>query len=257
MFSIHSKSLLALAIGFGSAIPISAAEITWDGNTDGDGDGLSVFAEANYFVSDNTGALAGSSIGDNAPANFINGNADILADVVVGGSATAGGTGGANPNVDLGEGFTLTVKDNAVFRVKTTTPDTRGIRGAGTGSGLVIEDNGEVITQFLTDMTVTMSDASKLTLNGGIAPLDSDTTIDFAVDWTGSLTFNDETVSAATSEHLDNFTVGGAAAVIGVNLQIVTDGADGSIVTVIPEPGSLALLGIGGVLIGVRRRRQG
>lgn len=242
------KSLCpVVAIGLAGAA--TGAALEWDAG----GDGVSTFQEANWNVIDNSGQ-PGWTVALDPPAGAVDGGTAISAHLIVGGAATAGG-GGAGAEVILDDGFSLTVRDGATFRMRIAT-DPEGMRGTGGGltETLIIEDNALVVSQFLVTLAVSMSDASELVLNGGGNPI-NDTTIFLASDWTGSITFNDEDVAAVTAEHLSKITVNGAAATLGVNVNLVSDGDVGSVLTVIPEPGSMALLGLGGLLVA--RRRHG
>lgn len=232
----------------------NAAEITWDGG----GDGGSTFQEANWVVTVADGALTGV-VGD-PPAGFVDGSVDVLADVVVGGTGTAGGAIGAGNHFDLGSGFSLTVSDDASFRMQLESfgGGPRGIRGVAGGAAetLTIEDNAAVFSQFLLDITASMTGASTLTLGGGGVGTLNNSTVDLATDWTGSITWNNFNV--AGSGIFSSITVGGLAAVEGVNVLVAGSGESGSILTVIPEPGSVALIGIGmfAMLAGRRRDRK-
>lgn len=242
------SNTIAVLIVTGLTVPASSGLITWDAG----GDGVSTYQEANWTAVD-------GAAGTDPAAGTVDGNAEssggLIHDFLVGGSGTAGGGGGAGPNFDLTDTTTLTVQDNATFRMNNSS----GVRGGTpfdslTRANIVGEDSGTVITQFLVEIDVSLSDNADLELKGGGNPLNA-STVDLASDWTGEIRFNNETVAAATTEHLSKITVSGSAAVIGANVNLVSDGGSGSVLTVIPEPGSLALLALGGLAIGARRRR--
>ena len=110
-----------------------------------------------------------------------------------------------------------------------------------------------VDVQFVLDIDWTLEGDSTLQLRGGGNPL-NESTVDF-LDTDSQLVFTNETVAAFTNEHLGKVKVNGQPAVIGTNIQVVSDGANGSIVTVIPEPSSTALLGLAGLAFILRRRK--
>jgi hypothetical protein len=65
------------------------------------------------------------------------------------------------------------------------------------------------------------------------------------------------TIAEVTSEHLSRFTVNGAAAVVGDNISIYTDGVTGfTTVQPVPEPSTIALVGLAlGAVLLCRRRK--
>ncbi|MEM9347989.1 MAG: PEP-CTERM sorting domain-containing protein [Planctomycetota bacterium] len=236
------KSLCPV-MAMGLAFTASGATLTWDAG----GDGVSTFQEANWTAID-------GAPGTDPPADTVNPESPISLDLFVGGSATAGGTG-AGGNFVLADGFSLTVQDNATFRLALTFQGGKGISNpAGGANGILnLLGSSETSGHFLELLDVSMSDAADLELNSGVDPLNN-TTIDLAADWTGEIRLLNELVADTTSEHLSKITVGGDAAQVGVNVLIVSDGNTGSVLTVIPEPGSLALLGLGALCV-LRRRR--
>jgi hypothetical protein len=232
------------------------ATIEWTGG----GDGVSTFQEANWVVTDNTGQ-PGWTLGASPPAGAVNPNTNIETNAIVAGSGTAGGTG-ASGIYRMIDGVSLTVRDDATFRMAASI----GIQNdlATDRSGLIIEGNGLVAAQFLLRLDVVLRDNGQLILFGGGDPLNA-TTIDLDLAWTGSIVMDNETVadwtdpaSSITDAHITKVTVGGAPAVIGGNVQIVSDGGTGSILTlnVVPEPSTLALAGLVLIAAGTMLRRR-
>ena len=244
---------MVLAVCLGSST--FAASITWDAG----GDGASTFQEANWVVTDETGTPALSGLlGSNPPAGFVDGAVDVLADAIVGGTATAGGGAGAGNHFDLGDGFDLTVEDDATFRMQLGSfgGGPRGIRGVAGGAveNLIIEDTADVFSQFLLNISASMSGSSNLTLGGGGAGTLNNSTMALAADWTGSITWPNYAGVSGNASFLSQFTVGGSPAVEGTNVLVVSDGGSGSILTVIPEPASIVLMMTGLACCVVRRR---
>ena len=203
------------------------------------------------MVTDDTGSAALSGlVGSDPPGGFVDAGVDIAADVIISGSSTAGGPVGAGGHIDLGDGFSMTVQDNAFSRQQ---PGPRGIRGVpgGAAESLSIEDNGSVFTQFLLDMSASLSDASALTLFGGGVGSVNNSVIDLATDWTGSITWPNFDITGSTI--FNSITVGGAPAVAGVNVLVDGDGSS-SVLTLVPEPTSAILLVLGVVMGGLRKR---
>lgn len=231
-YGLHTTTFVAvIMVGSNSFAQL----ITWDAG----GDGVSTFAEANWTAVD---GIAGTD----PPADFVNPQTDILANMLVGGSGTAGGPAGAGGHVDLGTGLSLTVQDDASFNVRVNNGSSnRGIRGVSAGvdtESLFINDNGSVTSQFLLDISAFLTDASTLTLGGGGVGTLNNSTVDLAADWTGSITWLNFDITGSTI--FDNIFIDGSPAVPGSNVQFTVDGSqsvltidDGSI-----DPGLLSLV---------------
>ena len=74
-------------------------DLVWDAG----GDGVSTFQEANWLD---------TVTGADPPAGTVNPGVDVSMNVVAGLGATVGG-GGATGNFDLGDGFSITLNDDA------------------------------------------------------------------------------------------------------------------------------------------------
>ncbi len=237
---------LALLLTFAMFAPVAAHAqiITWDGG----GDGVSTYQEANWVVTDDTGsaALAGL-VGMDPPADFVNGAADIEANAIVGGAATAGGPAGAGGHFDLGSGFSLTVQDDAMFRLRINdSGNNRGIRGVSGGldESLFIQDNADVTTQFINNLVASISDAATLTFGGsGTGTFAGSATLDLAADWTGNITWSNF-AGVSGSNIIGKITVDGAPAVEGDNIMVTSDGTQSvlQLNTGLPDPALLSLV---------------
>ncbi|MCP3917724.1 MAG: hypothetical protein GY711_19445 [bacterium] len=209
------KPLLSASL-FGLVLSTAHADIVWTGAVSDD-----IFDEANWD-------LSGSTV------TVVDPNVTIDDDVVIANTTSPVEIpdGAGQVRFQVGDGFTLTL-DNA-STVVLGNDGIGGIPMTMIGPELRVINGGSLGTFFITNGTHLDLDAtSTATFGGPNNPINLST-----VDLTfGSLvTFTDEDPMAFTVEHLSKTTVDGAAAVVGVNLQVVSDGAVGSIVTVIPMP---------------------
>ncbi|WP_435896078.1 PEP-CTERM sorting domain-containing protein [Oceaniferula spumae] len=231
---------LCLGLAVVATCATSQAALTWQGTNN------TFFQESNW-VADGGGTPAANTINPNANITASTGGL-ILFDNSLGGTSATGiggsvylGTGNA---LQIGGGLSMiTTSTNGIRHNNTTgTKTTASIIGGASGS-----------FQFTLDIDWSLDGGSVLTLRGGEVPLNN-STLDF-LDSDSILNLTNEDTAAFTSEHLSKITVNGAPAVIGVNLSVVSDGDTGVIVTVIPEPSSAALLGLGGLALVLRRRK--
>jgi len=183
--------------------------------------GTAVTAATGGLIQITSGALTPSNFG----GNFVIGLGN---NIEVGGGKTLGSSGGSGIQVAGPQG-----------------PNVTGLlSGAST-----------LNVQFTVDIDWSIDGASSVILRGGGNPINGISTINF-LDAASTLTFTNETVAAFTSEHLSKIMVNGAPAVIGTNLNVISDGGTGSIVTaIVPEPSAAALLGLGGLALILRRRK--
>lgn len=240
-----TKTILAFSLSAG----LGNAALVWTGAADG----ASLFNEGNW-QDDNSAVPA---------ADTINPGSAVTA--ATGGSISiAGGTGtpdnfqsgnfvlGADVNLEVGGGKALGSPTNGVV----------GSTSGSTSPFLNINTGSTVAVQFLTGLTAQLSDASTLTLGGGNNPLDS-----AAVNLTDTgslLQFSNETFAAFETEHASKVTVSGAALNFGADpfavepgdnaLASAFNGATGVQIQAVPEPSSVALLGLAGLALMSRRR---
>jgi len=200
-------SLLALL-----AAP-AGADIVWTGAVSND-----IFDEANWD-------LSGSTVTIVDPSVSIDDN--IL---IVGASAPV-----EIPNVSgqvrfqIGNGYTLTVDSSTVTAVGNE--GVGGANGASPGPNVLVTNGGSFNPYFIVNHTILdITAGCSATFGGGNVPINAS-----AVNITAgaTLAFTDETPAAYINEHLHKTTVDGAPAVVDVNVQVVSDGALGCIVTVI------------------------
>ncbi len=194
--------------------------LTWTGA----GDGVSLFQEANWDL-DGNGA---------PPAGTVDKDVAVVYDMLVQNTNDNVGGTGATGHLKIGDGFTLTVHAGKVVLKSGDSSNNYGIKGISGGEHTYLDlIGGKVVAQYLSnDIAVSLSGDASLKLKGGGNPING-STVEFT-SGTAQLELPAETVADFTSEHLSKITVNGAAAVIGSNLSVVSDGAAGCIVTAVP-----------------------
>lgn len=219
---------------FGAAIALclagsANAALVWTGAADG----ASLFNEGNFVDTDANTAPSSGTVDPNVAVPSFTGG------ITIDNSASQYVSG--EPGFFGGGSFDIGNNDLLVAGLTLASFDTSAT--VGTGS-ITIGDGGTINVQFI-NTAITVLDGGTLTLRGGNDPLPG-ATVELQLG--GTVNFTNEDIAAFNAEHLGKFTP------IGGTLEVISDGGSGSIITVVPEPGSLALIGLGG-LMSVRRRR--
>jgi len=133
--------------------------------------------------------------------------------------------------LQLGDGYTLTIDNSTVVALAN-----EGIGGApGTSIGPNVEVTGGAHLEVLfiaSRTSLHVGASSSVTLTAGAHPVD-DSPVDLTVGAT--LAFTNESVTEYVAEHLSKTTVDGEPAVVDDNIFVVSDGANGCLVSVVPE----------------------
>jgi hypothetical protein len=203
--------LLALSLA-----PAASADIFWTGAVSGD-----IFDEANWDLSQSQVTVIDPnvSIDDNVVIR------DAPADVIL------TETGGGQFRFQLEEGRSLII-DNS--RLVAAGNDGVGCF-QGTQVGITIEVNNGASFEpyFVVNRVRVKIDATSTAIFGGPGDPLNIATVD--MNYGSVLAFLTEDPSEFLTEHLGSVTVAGVPAVAGGNVNIVSDGNQGSIVTVIPQ----------------------
>jgi hypothetical protein len=255
----------------------TADTITWTGSS-GSGNGVSLFETNNW---DNPGDVITVSNFKDVP---------VAHDFIINSSTdTVGGGGGVGGVLDLGGTGSLTVTDpnggtaGGELRLGAGAILKNGTISV-TGSNFNFIQGTLDNADFTSNWGLSLAGAMHLT-NGssleatwfaggnGISTLNGGSTLTIRED--GATTFNNNivnfldfdstivysnlgrTITKVESEHLSKFTVNGEAAVLGININIFTNGDGFTTVQAVPEPQTAAL--ISGMLaltaIMIRRRK--
>lgn len=217
----------------------SQATISWLGTVSND-----VFDVANWDLSD-------SSVTTLAP------NVSIEDSILIGAGPFANSP--SIPNVDGQQRFQLA--DGQFFSLQgpgaslsvVGNDGVGGMPGTINGPRVNITDGGSFQPFFIVnDVRVSIDGSSSATFGGGGNPIN----LSFVDLLPGAtLSFLSETPDAFTTEHLGKTTVNGLPAEIGMNILLESDGANGSIITAIPEPSSTTLVLLTALGFCARRRR--
>ncbi|MEM9185107.1 MAG: hypothetical protein AAGB00_01265 [Planctomycetota bacterium] len=215
--------------------------LTWEGDS---GTGVAAFAEANWTGPDGTPGDGGTPVSNGT----MDPGAEIMFNLLVETGFDSGVyeaepavIGPVNGDFFVSGGFTLTIAQDAEWRMN--------IDPAGAGGGFIftgtsaqnratisIEDNAFVRTEAFRFMEVNLSGAANVEIDSPSGFFNQSL---LALDpgWTGAIDFVNQTpeaVSAATFVTAST-TVGGQDAVLGENIQIVSNGASGALLTVIGQ----------------------
>lgn len=233
---LNFVTLITLAGLFSFLATPATAQIVWVGGVSSD-----VFDVSNWDLSSSTVTTIEPdvSIADNVmigPGPFA--NSPIIPELP------------GQQRLQLDDGYSLTL-DATTLGIE----GNDGVGGAtGTTDGPTVNIiNGASFNPFfvVNDVKVVIDGTSSATFGGGGNPINL-STVDLSPGST--LAFLAETPSDFLAEHLAKTTVNGAAAVPDVNILVASDGAAGSIITVIPEPSSMTLAFMAGIAL-IRRRR--
>jgi hypothetical protein len=253
----------------------SAATITWTGSGGG-GNGVSLFETNNW---DNPGGVI-------TVLNFK--GVPVAHDFIINSTDTVGGTGGVSGVLDLGGTGSLTVTDpnggtaggelrlgaGAILKngtISVTGSNFDFIQGTLDnadftsnwglnlrGSLDILNGSSVLATWFANGGTSDIGGVLTLTIREDGSGTFNGTTLNF-LDFDSKIVYSNlnRTIAEVTSEHLSRFTVNGAAAVVGDNISIYTDGVTGfTTVQPVPEPSTIALVGLAlGAVLLCRRRK--
>jgi len=196
------------------AAPV-AADIVWTGAVSND-----IFDEANWDLSGSTVSVVDPNVSIDDDILILNAASPVeLPDL--------SGQG----RFQIGNGYTLTVDASVLNTINND--GVGGAPGASIGPNVVVRNGGSFNTFFIANHTILdVASGCSATFGGGATPINAS-----AVNITAgaTLAFSDETPAAYISEHLNKTTVDGAPAVVDGNVQVVSDGATGCIVTVIGQ----------------------
>jgi hypothetical protein len=228
---MHTRLLGLAALIVAVAANVGSADVVWTGAADSD-----IQNDSNYDFSGSGLSTISGIEGSNLLDNVVFNNS---------------GTAPELPNTGAGQfnygsaTFGLTF-DNVVSTFAA------GSNEGWRGNTVSLINGAQTTSFFYVSSTVSIDANSSVFLLGGGNPVNL-TTVDMAPG--AMVTFTLEDVSEFNAEHLGKFTVNGNPLVAGVNATVVSDGGTGTIVTAIPEPGFLAILGIAGVGFVLRRRK--
>ena len=198
----------------------------------GDGSGTTVFSGTNTY-SGPTAVDAGTLL--------INGSTSTSSAVTVGSGATLGGAGTVGGNVTLNSGS---------FLSPGASPGTLTMGGTVDLSGIGGDDSGSLIFELGTSSDQVILSSGALTIGTGLLGLND---FDFTIGETGLYTLFDTTTLIDGALDAADLT----GTIDGFNVALALgDGGNDLILNVIPEPGSIALLGVFACGWLIRRRRE-
>lgn len=232
---------LMVAVAFSAALSAQAATLNWTGL----GDGTTFGDAANWDAAPTGGTVVLSNLVDDYVINDATANITTANSLVV----TTG---------------SVTLQDGNILHTTFEGFD---------GPGPVTITGGSAIRQFLSlGVQLTLGGTGQLQLNGGGGAINNgggDVVVNFT-STTSGLTFAAKTASEVVTQYTADLFAGNVAAVFGAD-PLVAEAGDNFLITenaasgadnvtvsalVIPEPASLMLVGLGGLMMLRRRRVQ-
>ena len=205
---------LLLSASVGSETESLPTELHWVGGT-----GQDIFVEANWDLTNTSVAV-------------VDPNVSIDDDIVVDGAAPTAVIPqlAGQVRLQLAPGRRLTIDGGHVLALGDD--GVGGPGGVGSGPEVQVQNGGHLEVAFVVNGTlVALGATGRATLTGTNNPINN-STIDLTLG--ALLALPGETPAAFANEHLAKVSVGGAPAVVGGNLSVVSDGGSGCLVTVLP-----------------------
>ncbi len=215
----RTRSLLLFVLpGLLLSGPTAFADIIWTGAVSPD-----IFDEANWDLTGSTVTVVDPNVTIDDNVRIANHTAPVeIPDH------------GGQVRFQIGDGFKLTL-DNAWLRA-VGNDGVGGVPGTSVGPVVEVVNGARFEPFFITNETaLDVGPGSTAIFGGGSNPING-STVDLTA--TATLAFTDETVADYVNEHLSKTTVDGAPAVVDGNIRVVSDGAAGSVVTVLSSVGS-------------------
>lgn len=258
----HRSRAAAAVVCVGALLTLTAgvadaALIIWEGDLD-----VAAFTEGNWTGENE---LPGPN-SNPLPNGTIEGNQAIPFDMLVE-TREVGNVYGAQPaqvgpvnNVFfIGGGFELTVGQEARFLMNTNPVEAQGGRAIRGPNGMnraivTVRDNALVRVENFLAVEVNVQDAADIVIDSPTGPFNS-SPLSITPGWSGAIEFlSIAPATVAGLAFLNAADVGGQPAVLGGNVELLSNGNGGTLLVYVPEPAAGLLIGFGAALGCLRRR---